>query len=846
MESKPVAAAQEYRSANSGDTVGGGAIASETLPIFRTRMALALIAAVVVALELSLMRGLAIRYSSHFAGIVISLGLLGFGAAGSVLTLLRGRIVCRQRALLVFLSLALAAAIPLTWWFAQRVPLNVNFLAWSLFKPDGESPHVLLIELLMLLPFAIAGAFIGIVLMDSPKRLNGHYAADLFGSGVGGIIAVLAMNGFSPAQLQVGQCAAAFLAAILLFNWKRLAQWAVLFAAAAITGLALNQMPWEPAPNQYKPLAYALQLAGTQMVYRAQSPLGRIDVVSGPALHSAPQLSLQFYDDLPPHIEMYTDGDSQALIFDCKKPADWEFCDFRTAAAPFNLGKPAGKVCIVDAGGGVEIGTAILHHATSVTALQPNVQIIRAMTGALADRGGNIYAAPAVQIVNQEPRGFFAAAPDQFDIIQFPPVGGFGAAGSDATREAYDYTTASLRAMLHHLAPGGILSITCGIDSPPRAELRTFNLAAEALRQEGLDPAPRMAMIRGDFSCTILVFRDGISEAQIAALRAFSRRMSFDICYFPGITEAQANPVYATRHTYGNYNLVDHPYYFTGPQALVGTPEARARFMAEYPFELSAPGDDQPYFFHMFRWNSYSQLHNKFGEGAHRFLEVSYVMLLVAVAQALLLAILLIVLPLAPGINTLRRAQHKTASLGYFLMIGLGFMFLEMAFVQKLALYLAHPIYAAAVVIASFLVFAGVGSQCSKSWRNANCTVAFAAIGIAIFGIGFLLALDRWLALTQSWDVVARCAIAACTIAPLAFAMGHLFPLGLTRTAESQPAIVPWAWAINGFASVFAASAAPLLAMRFGFSWLVIIAISCYIFACVIFPRMSSPNPSSK
>ncbi|HVT82280.1 MAG TPA: hypothetical protein VHM90_16680 [Phycisphaerae bacterium] len=842
MEAKPVAAAQEYRGPGAGAADGAGVTPTDsTLPIIRTRIALALIAAVVVGLELSLMRGLAIRFSSHFAGIVISLGLLGFGAAGSFLTLLRRWVIGRQRALLVFLALALAATIPLTWWLAQEVPLDINYLSWTLLKQHGEAPHVLAIELLMLVPFTFAGAFIGIALMDAPPRLNGHYAADLLGSGAGGVIAVLAMNGFSPAQLQVGQSAAALMAAILLLHWRRAGQWIALVTALLLTGGALSKMPWEPAANPYKPLAYALQLAGTQIVYRGQSPLGRIDVVAGPALHSAPQLSLQYYDDLPPHMEMYTDGDGQALIYDCKKTEDWSFCDYRTAAAAFNLvPRPPARVCIVDAGGGVEIGTALLHHSPDITALQPNPQIIRAMTGPLAARGGSVYAAPGVHVINQEPRGFFASAPGLFDIIQFPPIGGFGAAGADATRESYDYTARALRDMLRHLAPGGVLALTRGIDSPPRTELRAFNLAAESLRQENLDPAPRLAMIRGDFSCTILVFRDPISDAQLAALRAFCRRMSFDVCYFPGITDQDANPVLATRHVYGNYNLVDHPYYFTGPQALLGPLEVRQNFIAQYPFELAAPGDSQPYFFHMFRWSFYGELQRKHGEGVHRFLEVSFVMLLVAVVQALALAAILILLPLAPGINTLRQTQRKTSSLAYFLMIGLGFMFLEMAFVQKLALYLAHPIYAAAVVIASFLVFAGLGSQYSKSWPTPDRTVRGAAIAICIFGIGFLLALDPWLSLTQSWNVAARCAIAACTIAPLSFAMGNFFPLGLTRTAESQPAVVPWAWAINGFASVLAASAAPLLAMQFGFSWLVIIAMSCYILACVIFPRMAT------
>src|SRR5438876_217349 len=117
-------------------------------PLVRTRLALGLVALVAIALELTLMRGLAIRLSSHFAGIVISVGLLGFGAAGSCLTLMRNFVLRRQRTILVFLALALAAAVPVTWMGSQSIPLNVNFLAWSL----SEVPNVLKLELIMVIP----------------------------------------------------------------------------------------------------------------------------------------------------------------------------------------------------------------------------------------------------------------------------------------------------------------------------------------------------------------------------------------------------------------------------------------------------------------------------------------------------------------------------------------------------------------------------------------------------------------------------------------------------------------------------------------------------------------------
>ncbi|HEY4330889.1 MAG TPA: hypothetical protein VGN88_14195, partial [Phycisphaerae bacterium] len=223
------------------------------LPLVRTRLAVALVAGVGVGLELALMRGLAIRFSSHFAGIVISIGLLGFGSAGSFLTLFRTAILKHQRGALVGLAFGLAMATPFTWWQSQQAPLNVNFLAWSM----SEIPHVLRIELLMLLPFFFAGAFIGIVLMDISARISGHYASDLAGSAAGGVGAVAAMNFLAVSQLLVVISLASFLAAILLLRWRKVTHLGMAVAAVAGIGGLVYVMPSEPAPNPYKQLTYA-------------------------------------------------------------------------------------------------------------------------------------------------------------------------------------------------------------------------------------------------------------------------------------------------------------------------------------------------------------------------------------------------------------------------------------------------------------------------------------------------------------------------------------------------------------------------------------------------------------
>jgi hypothetical protein len=162
-------------------------------------------------------------------------------------------------------------------------------------------------------------------------------------------------------------------------------------------------------------------------------------------------------------------------------------------------------------------------------------------------------------------------------------------------------------------------------------------------------------------------------------------------------------------------------------------------------------------------------------------------------------------------------------------------MIIEMCFLQKLVLYLAHPIYSAAVVIASFLVFGGLGSMISPYWHATDKSIcSFAAGTVAGISLVYLFVLDGLVGLTQAQPIPARFVIAAALIAPLALAMGHMFPCGLRRVSRAVPILVPWSWAVNGFASVTATVAAPLLAMNIGFSRLTILAIALYVLAGVL------------
>jgi hypothetical protein len=178
----------------------------------------------------------------------------------------------------------------------------------------------------------------------------------------------------------------------------------------------------------------------------------------------------------------------------------------------------------------------------------------------------------------------------------------------------------------------------------------------------------------------------------------------------------------------------------------------------------------------------------------------------------------------------------------YFLLIGFAFLFIEIAFIQRFSLFLGHPLTAIAVTLAGFLVFAGLGSGVSKRaaarWPRAAILVAVAAI-VAI-GAGYVGLLPLVFDALMGWPLAAKCVATVGLIAPLGFAMGLPFPLGLSRVAERTPALLPWAWGINGCASVVAAVMASLLAMHIGFTAVLAIALGLYAAAALLSGRTQS------
>jgi len=223
-------------------------------------------------------------------------------------------------------------------------------------------------------------------------------------------------------------------------------------------------------------------------------------------------------------------------------------------------------------------------------------------------------------------------------------------------------------------------------------------------------------------------------------------------------------------------------------------------------------------------------------------LEAGYLLLAGTLVLALLAGLTLILLPLAlfaPLARSSRRLRWQV--FGYFTAIGLAFLFVEIAFLQKVVLLVHHPTVALALVLGTFLLAAGAGSAWSSRVPEEGSRRALvrAVAGIVLLGACYSVAFDSLIVELGAWSAAARALVGVLLLAPHAFCMGVPFPLALRGLDEP---LVPWAWGINGCASVVSAALATLLAVDFGFRLVLALALVLYVVILPVFPR--GPRPA--
>jgi hypothetical protein len=799
-------------------------------------LTIVLISGAALAYEVLLMRLLSILQWHHFAYMIISLALLGYGVSGTFLCFAQQRLVKSFAHSFIVNIVLFGVSTVACFQAAQQISFNAEEVLWD----PPKLLRLFAIYLLLALPFFFVANALALSLIRFRDQVSRVYAFDLIGAGLGSLSIVVLTFVLHPLP-------ALMVLGILVMVSVAVAAWELSIAArikvtagallgALVLAVVVDHVDLTISP--YKGLSQTLRIAGTKVVATRSSPLGYLSVLESEQvpLRHAPGLSITASVEPPPQVAIFTDADNMTVITeDAGERSAFAYLDDMTSALPYHLNSP-GHALILGSGGGADIQQARYHGVPRISAVELNPQLVDIVRDRYRDFSNDILGQDGVELHLSEARGFVSRSRDRYGLIQLALLDSFAAssAGLYALNESYLYTVEALRVYLRHLEPGGYLAITRWIKLPPRDTLKLFATAIEALQRENeAHPDRRLLLIRSWQTSTLLIKNGLIGDEEITALKTFAADRAFDVAWYPGIKEAEVN----------RYNVLRQPYYYGAAMALLGP--KRSAFLHNYKYDIRPTFDDRPYFFHFFKWRVFSEIMALRGRGGMPLLEIGYLVLVATLFKAVIASVVLIVLPL-----TYLRRQNTSISqdrvstprvLWYFFAIGLGFLFVEIGFIQQFILLLHHPVYAVSVTLTSFLVFAGAGSavtQRTVQGGGHRRVARYAIIGIALFAMGYTWLLgplfEHLIALPMAFKVI----VSVLLIAPLAFCMGMPFPLGLSRLSTAASHLVPWAWGVNGCASVISAVLATLCAIHFGFAVVITLAVLLYISAAVSFPRV--------
>jgi SAM-dependent methyltransferase len=806
-------------------------------------IALFLVSLATVGYETALTRYFAVAKWSEYGYWVISIVMVGFALSGVILALWRDAFARRASVLMAALPAVLVLAASAGYHFTT---IN-SFNPLQLQNSATWAPQIWNIALYYaaLLPFFfLAGLFISLSFVRYADRIGRVYAFDLTGAGAGAasvLAAMYAVHAFHlvplllvPLALSAGFAGGPYrLKAVLA---------AILALAAAEAVLLLDD---EAAYNDFKAIYAPLHTPDAKTVASVNTPRGDYALlddfterVDTDISNNAGMLGVE---GPPRSYGLYRDGNRIAAL-PKQRPIISGYAAAALDALPYQL-VPHAKVLLAGASGGFRTAEALRLGAAQVRVLEPEPELLRIMRKGL-DPVMPLDASPNVRIAGSGPladngRGVYDVVDLSADFLD--------AAETNATAFSREAVVSYLR----ELAPNGMLSIPVSIRDFPVYALRMLATVRAALLSSGADdPAAHVIVYRSAWDVRILVSRDGWSDARIAAARKFCDDRSFDMSWYPGldVTKARAdiyNDLPAVSFDKGEVES-------GGPDDAIAD-EAQAVLSGQaspsrQQFNLSPITLDRPFFYAVLRLDRIGTILQRLEILPQA--EVGALVNLAVLAQAVVIAVLVLLVPLAAP-TRIRAPQLGVArAVVYFPALALGFLFIEIYLIEKASFWLGDRTNGFALVLTGMLVFSGVGSLLSERLvaRPVQGMVVVAAVVLA-WCAAVLLLLQPLMLATLDWPFVARSGLLLLLIAPVSVALGLPFPLGLNQAGAGG--FLPWAWGLNGAFSVVATPLANLIAREAGFSRVLLCAAILYAIALVTFPatRKSSawhdiPAPS--
>ncbi len=781
-------------------------------------------------LEITLTRIFSFAISYHFAYLTIATAMLGFGSAGSFLAgfpdmfgSARNRIVAATTAAGISGAAALA------------VSAFLRFNPQSLSSSPTALATLAVYYIVVAIPFLSGGIAIATILASRPEKVSQLYAWDLLGAGLG-CGAAVPLIWWAGTPLAVVTALGAIATSPLFFvgdakSLRRRAG-AGMVATAVIGLLAALAGPFPPSPGKF--LHLFVNSPGAEHLFARWTPLSRVDAVgwersrdSWRGSYATSGVSETFTGRGPEYRMVGYDGGSFAVMYEWSgEQLEGEELDFlrrHIMAAPYEVLEDP-DLLIIGFGGGADALGALANGVGDITALELNPITVELGAERFADFNGGLFNREGVHVVAAEARHWIESHDQKFDLVVLNSIDTLSAlsTGAYVLAESYLYTAEAFQSYLERLAPGGMYALFSfdnnGIAAPTFIVQRFASTLRTALLGLGVQSPEKNIVIiasRDDIPFVATLVRlEPFEQADIDRLVSFADRMKFDVWHRPDVAKASGVSGF-----------------------LSADDSARERLIDEHYLRFDPATDASPFFFNFYKWRSLVRAHPDDPGGTPA---TGQRMLLIMLIQAVLVAAFMTFWPL----TRLRRRASVSKPIGfivYFAALGLGFILLEIALLQRFVLFLGFPTYSLSVVLFALLVSTGLGSALSGRLSAPFAPKALpAALALAVATIVFIVASPSLFAVLLVQPLWVRVAVTVAVLAPLGLILGMFFPIGIRTVEAIDPRLVPWAWAINGCTTVVGTIAAVMLAMALGFDTVMLIAVAIYITGALALRRFAS------
>jgi len=802
-----------------------------------------LLSTATLAFELNLSRLFSVAQFYHFAFMIVSIALLGFGASGTLLAIFPKISFAPPEKSLSYLSLATSISMVGSFLIINLLPFDSFSIAW-----DHEQVLRLIIHYIALsTPFFFSGLSVGILLSRSVSKAGLTYGINLSGSALGCMIALFTpplFGGEGTALLSGGIAALATVFSIIRINKQPISKSSftqicvILLTGSMICFVTLDlglriitgkSFCWlELKISPYKSLSYSLQYPDTKLIFSQWNSFSKVDLARSSGIRSFPGLSYRYTKPPPAEDGLFVDGDELNPII--LPGYDPEIFNFIPSAIVYLI-HPSSEVLILEPRGGLEILAAKELGASHITAVEPNPLNLATSK--------HIYEDKKIQLIQDTGRSALRNKTNQFDIIVMPLNDSYHPvrSGAYSLAEEYRYTIEAFQDALASLKPNGLLIATRWLQTPPSETLRLFAIALTALDEKNASTNNQVLAFRS-FNTGTVILKNGIfTDNELEIVRQFCKELAYDLIYLPDITPEEIN----------RFNILPKPLYYQLFNQLLNSSNRQA-FYRDYTYDIQPPTDNQPFFSHYFKWSQSRQVLAELGKTWQPFGGAGYFVIILILILASVLSSMIILLPaIIHQINkNLYKEKNKLDHIDqskqrsqlniiilYFALIGFAFLLVEIPLIQAFILYLGHPSYSLTVVLFSILLSSGVGSMLSEKLSTTKMLVVL--VIILLISTVFLQTFFNSMPGSSS---ITRIIFTILFLAPIGLSMGVAFPGGLRwmgalySNRSDQP--IAQIWAVNGASSVIASIVAALLSISFGFSWVLIIGTSCYLGACIV------------